>query len=228
MLANPESLILFLQTNWLQDFAVKAQEEIMGKLQAAQESQCTLQSECEQYRSVLAETEGMLKTLQKSVEEEEKVWKTQIMESEEKLRMVGLFTVLTHTHKSADIYGLAITYLLGWYCWFGQVQAQLEQTLEKLQGEQALNQQLSAEVEQVQWCSRSCVSSRFLKTCYSLNECLEKERKMTKDLGQAATKLQQLLRNSQDQLSKEKEQVRTLQDQLRDEGDGELKQGTSV
>lgn len=40
----------------------------------------------------------MLKTLQKSVEEEESVWKTQIMESEEKLRMVGLFTVLTHTH----------------------------------------------------------------------------------------------------------------------------------
>lgn len=39
---------------------------------------------------------------------------------------------------------------------------------------------------------------------------------MTKDLGQAATKLQQLLRNSQDQLSKESEKVRTLQDQLQD------------
>lgn len=81
---------------------------------------------------------------------------------------------------------------------------------------------------------------------------------MTKDLGQAATKLQQLLKNSQDQLAKEKEKVRTLQDQLQDkvktsykislcsstnscmsmlmsfmcfdfqEGDGELKQGTSV
>lgn len=80
---------------------------------------------------------------------------------------------------------------------------------------------------------------------------------MTKDLGQAATKLQQLLRNSQEQLAKEKEKVRTLQDQLQDkvqtshilkvhktnscmamlilftffvfqEGDGELKQGTSV
>jgi len=38
------------------------------------------------------------------------------------------------------------------YCWLGQVQAQLEQTLEKLQGEQTLNQQLSAEVEQVQQC----------------------------------------------------------------------------
>lgn len=81
---------------------------------------------------------------------------------------------------------------------------------------------------------------------------------MTKDLGQAATKLQQLLRNSQDQLAKEKEKVRTLQDKLQDkvkalyikslhssmnscmfmlmlfmcsdfqEGDGEMKQGTSV
>ncbi len=50
----------------------------------------------------------------------------------------------------AVVYGLsAITYLLVWYCWFVQVQAQLEQTLDKLQGEQALNQQLSAEVEQV-------------------------------------------------------------------------------
>lgn len=38
------------------------------------------------------------------------------------------------------------------FCLLGQVQAQLEQTLEKLQGEQTLNQQLSAEVEQVQQC----------------------------------------------------------------------------
>lgn len=50
-----------------------------------------------------------------------------------------------------------MTDLLMCYCWFGQVQAQLEQTLEKLQGEQALNQQLSAEVEQVHWCRRPFV-----------------------------------------------------------------------
>ncbi|KAK7140432.1 hypothetical protein R3I94_012902 [Phoxinus phoxinus] len=62
-----------------------------------------------------------------------------------------------------------------------------------------------------------------------LKECLEKDQKMTKDLDQAATKLQQLLRSSQDQLAKEKEKVRTMQDQLQDkEGDGEQKQGTSV
>lgn len=39
---------------------------------------------------------------------------------------------------------------------------------------------------------------------------------MTKDLGQAATKLQQLLRNSQDQLAKEKEKVRTMEVQLQE------------
>ena len=40
---------------------------------------------------------------------------------------------------------------------------------------------------------------------------LEKEKKLSKDLGQAATKLQQLLKASQDQLAKEKETVLTLQ-----------------
>jgi len=40
----------------------------------------------------------MLKTLQKSVEEEEMVWRTQILESEDKRKMVGLYTVKTHTH----------------------------------------------------------------------------------------------------------------------------------
>lgn len=39
---------------------------------------------------------------------------------------------------------------------------------------------------------------------------------MTKDLGQAATKLQQLLQNNQDQLAKEKEKVRVLEEQLQE------------
>jgi len=37
----------------------------------------------------------MLKTLQKSVEEEEMVWRTQILESEDKRKMVGLYTDYT-------------------------------------------------------------------------------------------------------------------------------------
>lgn len=55
---------------------------------------------------------------------------------------------------------------------FCQVQAQLEQTLEKLQGEQALNQQLSAEVEQVQQSQCPLLSvKKFFNCCshYLLN-----------------------------------------------------------
>lgn len=45
-------------------------------------------------------------------------------------------------------------------------------------------------------------------------ERLEKEKKLSKDLGQAATKLQQLLKVSHEQLAKEKETVKVLRDQL--------------
>lgn len=45
-------------------------------------------------------------------------------------------------------------------------------------------------------------------------ERLEKEKKLSKDLGQAATKLQQLLKVSHEQLAKEKETVKVLKDQL--------------
>lgn len=45
-------------------------------------------------------------------------------------------------------------------------------------------------------------------------ERLEKEKKLSKDLGQAATKLQQLLKATQEQLTKERDAVRTLQEHL--------------
>lgn len=45
-------------------------------------------------------------------------------------------------------------------------------------------------------------------------ERLEKEKKLTSDLGRAATKLQGLLKTSQEQLAKEKETVKKLQEQL--------------
>lgn len=96
------------QANWLQEFTQKAQEslsqnqrseetqqsavettesaELLAKLKEAEESHSTLQAECDQYRNVLAETEGMLKDLQKSVEDEELVWRAKIAHSEEQLQ----------------------------------------------------------------------------------------------------------------------------------------------
>ncbi|NXX92029.1 RRBP1 protein, partial [Centropus bengalensis] len=83
---------------WLQEFKEKTMEvlkqqtvttEASGsalKLKEAEEAQSTLQAECEQYRTILAETEGMLRNLQKSVEEEEQVWKAKLTASEEELQ----------------------------------------------------------------------------------------------------------------------------------------------
>ena len=45
-------------------------------------------------------------------------------------------------------------------------------------------------------------------------EKLEKEKKLTKDLGLAATKLQTLLKGTQEQLSREKDAVKALQEQI--------------
>uniref|UniRef100_H3DGU3 Ribosome binding protein 1a n=1 Tax=Tetraodon nigroviridis TaxID=99883 RepID=H3DGU3_TETNG len=87
------------QSNWLQAFMHKAQEDLkqqnqepqsstaLPKLKEAEDSHSSLQAECDQYRTVLAETEGMLKHLQKSVEEEEQVWKSKMANSEEQLRL---------------------------------------------------------------------------------------------------------------------------------------------
>ncbi|NXR61631.1 RRBP1 protein, partial [Rhadina sibilatrix] len=83
---------------WLQEFKEKTvgvlrQQMITTeppdsalKLKEAEEAQSTLQAECEQYRMILAETEGMLRNLQKSVEEEEQVWKAKLTASEEELQ----------------------------------------------------------------------------------------------------------------------------------------------
>lgn len=49
-----------------------------------------------------------------------------------------------------------------------------------------------------------------------MQERLEKEKKLTKDLGQAATKLQELLKVTQDQLAKERETVKKLKEQLQE------------
>ncbi|KAK6328395.1 hypothetical protein J4Q44_G00003730 [Coregonus suidteri] len=60
-----------------------------------------------------------------------------------------------------------------------------------------------------------------------LKERLQKERELIKDLGQAATKLQQLLKSTQEQLAKERNKHCTLQDHSETKSMS-LKEGTSV
>ncbi|XP_066485885.1 kinectin isoform X2 [Tiliqua scincoides] len=64
---------------------VKAMEQ---KLREADELHIMLQQECEKYKAVLAETEGILQRLQRSVEEEESKWKIKTEESQKELQQV--------------------------------------------------------------------------------------------------------------------------------------------
>uniref|UniRef100_A0A7M4FJ33 Kinectin 1 n=1 Tax=Crocodylus porosus TaxID=8502 RepID=A0A7M4FJ33_CROPO len=66
---------------------VKVMEQ---KLKEAEEMHIMLQLECEKYKAVLAETEGILQRLQRSVEEEESKWKVKIEDLQKELRQVFL------------------------------------------------------------------------------------------------------------------------------------------
>ncbi|XP_061650636.1 kinectin isoform X2 [Phyllopteryx taeniolatus] len=61
-------------------------EELSEKLKEAEEAQRILQVDCETYKKVLAETEGILQRLQSSVEQEESRWKVKVELSQVELR----------------------------------------------------------------------------------------------------------------------------------------------
>ncbi|XP_038659825.1 ribosome-binding protein 1-like isoform X2 [Scyliorhinus canicula] len=324
-----------LDSDWLQEFKQNALEflnqqskdpsDVALKLKEAEEAQSTLQADCEQYRTVLAETEGMLRDLQKSVEEEEHVWKGKLAESEaqalkaqtqvktledtlEQMKLesqdveqmkeliVGLEVQLQHqlesAHTQCQKYSVEVKELSELLT---ESQSQLETANKEVQkhskelsqvrqhlcemethmrdGE--LIESLTDQVEQEpaklktqleetvinELTQRQKLAEEFEKaqtSAFSLQEELEKlraagdsvtldgddivqlkerlskEKKMTKDLGQAAAKLQQMLKATQEQLNKEKETVEKLQVQRKEkEEDGAvtedgLKEGTSV
>uniref|UniRef100_A0A3Q0RNQ9 Ribosome binding protein 1a n=1 Tax=Amphilophus citrinellus TaxID=61819 RepID=A0A3Q0RNQ9_AMPCI len=203
---------------------------LLEKLKEAEESHGSLQAECEQYRTVLAETEGMLKHLQKSVEEEELVWKSKMAKSEEQLQEVSDNTYVT---LNID----CIFSLIYFFCSTKNKNTNICSCLRSVQ----LKLQLSERQSQLDLARKEAeahkeelaqVTAPSLKSCLFLlfeQERLEKEKKLSKDLGQAATKLQQLLKATQEQLTKERETVRTLQEHLENKGGYvELKEGTSV
>ncbi|XP_051723562.1 kinectin isoform X1 [Ctenopharyngodon idella] len=79
---------------WLQKFETSMRESSAGevssgdsqalaeKLKEAEEAQKVLQKDCETYKKVLAETEGILQRLQSSVEQEETRWREKLEQSQ--------------------------------------------------------------------------------------------------------------------------------------------------
>ncbi|XP_062833895.1 ribosome-binding protein 1 isoform X2 [Anolis carolinensis] len=87
---------------------------------------------------------------------------------------------------------------------------------------------LQSELENLK--SAGNVSASANEEVLQLQETLDKEKKLTKDLGCAATRLKELLKITQEQLAKERETVTKLQEQFqeKEENDGTIKEGTSV
>ncbi|XP_059998150.1 kinectin isoform X3 [Lagenorhynchus albirostris] len=89
-------------SEWLHGFEKRAKECVAGtsgseevkvlehKLKEADEMHTLLQLECEKYKSVLAETEGILQKLQRSVEQEENKWKVKVDESQKTIKQMQL------------------------------------------------------------------------------------------------------------------------------------------
>ncbi|XP_008058583.1 ribosome-binding protein 1 [Carlito syrichta] len=301
--------------------------DLVSKLKEAEEAQSTLQAECEQYRTILAETEGMLKHLQKSVEEEEQVWRAKVgtaeaelqktrvtvrhledtveklkgeLESSEQVRehtaqleaelerhmaaaatecqtyakeVAGLRQLLlesqsqldtakSEAQKQSDELALVRQQLseMKNHVEDGdiagslaasseaptakqdpvQLKRQLEGTEGDLEDEQMQRQKLMAEFEEAQVLAcrlqeeleklraAGPLGSSETEEATQLKERLEKEKKLTGDLGRAATKLQELLKTTQEQLAKEKDTVKKLQEQLENPDGSSSKEGTSV
>ncbi|XP_050015542.1 ribosome-binding protein 1 isoform X4 [Alexandromys fortis] len=304
--------------------SVEPSLDIVSKLREAEETQNSLQAECDQYRTILAETEGMLKDLQKSVEEEERVWKAKVGAAEEELQKSRVTVkhlediveklkgelensdqVREHTslleaelekHMAAasaecqnyaqEVAGLR-QLLLDSQCQLDEAKSeaqkqsaelalvrqqlsdmkshvedgdvagspavppaeqdpmklktQLEQTEAILEDEQTRRQKLTAEFEEAQSTAYRLqeeleklraagpLESSGVEEITQLKERLEKEKRLTSDLGRAATKLQELLKTTQGQLTKERDTVKKLQEQLeKAENGSSSKEGTSV
>ncbi|XP_077906074.1 kinectin isoform X7 [Ictidomys tridecemlineatus] len=230
-------------SEWLCGFEQKAKECIAGtsgseevkvlehKLKEADEMHTLLQLECEKYKSVLAETEGILQKLQRSVEQEENKWKVKVDESQKTIKqMQSSFTSSEQElerlrRENKDIENLRrerehlemelekaeierSTYVTE----VRELKTQLNETVIKLKTEQSERQKVAGDLHKAQQ-SLDLIQSKIVKAAgdtivienseTSETESSEKE-KMFISLNQTLTQLQQLLQSANQQLTKEK------------------------
>ncbi|NP_001389639.1 kinectin isoform 19 [Homo sapiens] len=236
---------------WLHGFEKKAKECMAGtsgseevkvlehKLKEADEMHTLLQLECEKYKSVLAETEGILQKLQRSVEQEENKWKVKVDESHKTIKqMQSSFTSSEQElerlrSENKDIENLRrerehlemelekaemerSTYVTE----VRELKAQLNETLTKLRTEQNERQKVAGDLHKAQQ-SLELIQSKIVKAAGDTTviensdvspetESSEKET-MSVSLNQTVTQLQQLLQAVNQQLTKEKEHYQVLE-----------------
>ncbi|XP_041431073.1 kinectin isoform X7 [Xenopus laevis] len=210
---------------------LKVMEE---KLKEGEETHTMLQLECEKYKSVLAETEGILQRLQRSVEEEEGKWKLKVEESQQELDKVKC-TVCTlekelenlrKKDKATENLQKDINHLESelekaeserstYVSEVRELKSQLNETLLKLEGEQSERQKVASDLHEAQK-SLDLIQLEILKASGDANviensdvspemEEQEKKEKLMPSLSQTVTKLQQCLQAVNQQLTKGRE-----------------------
>ncbi|XP_066464372.1 kinectin isoform X13 [Eleutherodactylus coqui] len=190
---------------------VKALEQ---KLKEGEEIHTLLQLECEKYKSVLAETEGILQRLQRSVEEEEGRWKVKLEESQNELTELlkdkeHLETELEKAENERTTYVSEVR----------ELKTQLNETLVKLEGEQTERQKVANDVHEAQK-SLDFIQLEILKGSSDSNviensdistEMDEQQKeKMSSSLSQTVTQLQQRLQAVNQQLTKGQERFQVI------------------
>ncbi|XP_049626261.1 kinectin isoform X8 [Suncus etruscus] len=231
-------------SEWLHGFEKKAKECVAAtsgseevkvlehKLKEADEMHTLLQLECEKYKSVLAETEGILQKLQRSVEQEENKWKVKVDESQRTIKQMQLsFTTSEQElerlrkenkdtenlrrereHLEMELEKAEIersTYVTE----VRELKRQLNETLTKLRTEQSERQKVAGDLHKAQQ-SLDLIQLKIVKAAGDTTviensdicpetESSEKET-MSISLNQTVTQLQQLLQEVNQQLTKEK------------------------
>ncbi|XP_014889665.1 kinectin isoform X7 [Poecilia latipinna] len=182
-------------------------EELAEKLKEAEETQRILQKDCETYKKVLAETEGILQRLQSSVEEEESRWKVKLEQSQEDVRELRrekqhLESELERAENESATYVTEVR----------ELKKQLTETLSRLEKEENERQRVAGDLykaqqslEQIQSELTKLVENTALienSNLSSQHEEIDKKERITAGLNQTVREMQQLLNAISQQLAK--------------------------
>uniref|UniRef100_A0A3P8QYN9 Ribosome receptor lysine/proline rich domain-containing protein n=1 Tax=Astatotilapia calliptera TaxID=8154 RepID=A0A3P8QYN9_ASTCA len=209
-------------------------EELAEKLKEAEETQRVLQKDCETYKKVLAETEGILQRLQNSVEQEESRWRVKLELSQAEQRemsqkVAALEQEVERLTDEAELENLrrekqhleseleraereSATYVTE----VRELKTQLTETLSKLEAEENERQKVAGDLYKAQQ-SVDLIQGELSKVTDNADDLIEnsslssqreeidRNEKMTAGLGQTVSELQQLLQTVSRQLTKRQE-----------------------
>ncbi|XP_029531320.2 kinectin isoform X2 [Oncorhynchus nerka] len=202
---------------------------LADKLKESEEAQKVLQKDCETYKKVLAETEGILQRLQSSVEQEESRWKVKLNLSQTELKemSVKVAALEQEVDRMSDLGELdnlrrdkqyleseleraeheSTTYVT-------ELKTQLTETLSKLETEERERQkvagdlykaQQSLDLIQEEFCKETGQGDLIENSNLSSHEDIDRKEKKTAGLNQTVRELQQLLLAVNRQLTKGQE-----------------------